>query len=498
MLGSRIAWISALFLALLILVAINIREGALSRMAAVGTESRHAVPVVEGNVGPMAASLDAGFVARTRRSTLIERTLSNNLVPRAARSFGQEGAASSSVAAIDALVAIVPKSVEVPAAIHPQTSVAADASQSLHDERLVNRAQARIVGEASWWSDKEEKTLGGWCRKRPPYANLKAELPLVAPGTEKPTLTKELAKKHASKDNMLITTYVNYNRLDFAFTFIKHLRALNQPHFLVGALDEKALRGLQEHAVPSFLIESGLTTNDYGWGTHAFRQLGLHKVELVLNLAKTGVDALTVDADAFVLRDPLPYIRELPEADVLMSSDHLVATNGYHDTGLEGPESFHSAFNIGFIFIRANAIEFVQSWRDACFRNTDAWDQVLFAGVLRRNMDGPGPKRLQKMFKRSDGTSIMAGVLPVALFASGHTFFVSRMAHLMHDHPYMVHTTFQYGGAQGKRHRLRESMMWEDSSEYYSADFLTFEPDLPYDLVYPKGGEVQADGTQAS
>jgi len=67
---------------------------------------------------------------------------------------------------------------------------------------------------------------------------------------------------------------------------------------------------------------------------------------------------------------------------------------------------------------------------------------------------------------------------------------------LMHDHPYMVHTTFQYGGAQGKRHRLREAMMWEDSTEYYSADFLTFEPDIPYNLVYPKGGTIGEDGTQ--
>ena len=80
---------------------------------------------------------------------------------------------------------------------------------------------------------------------------------------------------------------------------------------------------------------------------YAFRQLGLHKVQLVLDLAKTGVDALTVDADAFILRDPFPYIRKLPHADVLMSSDHLVATNGYNDDGLESASGFYSAFNIG-------------------------------------------------------------------------------------------------------------------------------------------------------
>ena len=43
-------------------------------------------------------------------------------------------------------------------------------------------------------------------------------------------------------------------------------------------------------------MSSGLTTKDYGWGTKNFRELGLHKVNLVLELAKTGVDCLTIDA----------------------------------------------------------------------------------------------------------------------------------------------------------------------------------------------------------
>ena len=43
--------------------------------------------------------------------------------------------------------------------------------------------------------------------------------------------------------------------------------------------------------------------------------------------------------------------------------DHLVASNGYNDDGLEGVSGFYSAYNIGFIFIRANALEFVQARR---------------------------------------------------------------------------------------------------------------------------------------
>ena len=32
-------------------------------------------------------------------------------------------------------------------------------------------------------------------------------------------------------------------------------------------------------------------------------------------------------------------------------------------------------------------------------------------------------------------------------------------AHLMATTPYMVHTTFQYGGAAGKRHRLGHNLV---------------------------------------
>ena len=369
------------------------------------------------------------------------------------------------------------------------------------------KPQAGVVPSPSYWSDREVKRAGSdrWCPEPPPYASLKPLLSAVPlPSTQLPTsemlrLTKPLVQKHASADNMIIVTYVNAHRLDFAYTLVKHLISLGNPHYLIGALDAEAYRGLQSHGIPTFLIDSGLTTKDYGWGTYAFRQLGLHKVNLVYELAATGVDALTVDADAFLLRDPFPYLRKLPDADVLMSSDHLRSTNGYDDSGLEAAGGFGSAFNIGYIFIRGRAVEFVRKWRQTCFERKNDWDQVLFAQVLRQGSAHKplNEHRLKKMYLTSNGTNLLAGVLPVSLFASGHTFFVSRMAHLMQQHPYMVHTTFQYAGAQGKRHRLRESMIWEDTEEYYAGDkFLVYEQDLPYALVYPTpDAPPRRDGT---
>lgn len=35
--------------------------------------------------------------------------------------------------------------------------------------------------------------------------------------------------------------------------------------------------------------------------------------------------------------------------------------------------------------------------------------------------------------------------------------------------PYAVHTTFQYAGTEGKRHRLREGMVFYDPPGYYDS-----------------------------
>lgn len=52
------------------------------------------------------------------------------------------------------------------------------------------------------------------------------------------------------------------------------------------------------------------------------------------------------------------------------------------------------------------------------------------------------------------------GILPVSTFASGHTFFVQRLAERIGLDPYAAHATFQYSGTPGKRHRMRERSLW--------------------------------------
>jgi len=55
--------------------------------------------------------------------------------------------------------------------------------------------------------------------------------------------------------------------------------------------------------------------------------------------------------------------------------------------------------------------------------------------------------------------------------------------------PFSVHTTFQYSGAPGKTHRLREALLWHDEPAYYSPPngVLVYVPMIMWQLVRPLG-----------
>ena len=46
---------------------------------------------------------------------------------------------------------------------------------------------------------------------------------------------------------------------------------------------------------------------------------------------------------------------------------------------------------------------------------------------------------------------VVGGVLSLALFCGGHNYFASQFPQRLGWQPYSIHTTFQYGAADGKR-----------------------------------------------
>ena len=68
------------------------------------------------------------------------------------------------------------------------------------------------------------------------------------------------------------------------------------------------------------------------------------------------------------------------------------------------------------------------------------------------------------------------GILPVALFNGGHTYYIQRLYEVQEVEPYAVHCTFQYGANAGKRNRMREAMIFEVDEEYYTCLLHTSYP----------------------
>ncbi|KAH0974437.1 hypothetical protein GBA52_016336 [Prunus armeniaca] len=185
----------------------------------------------------------------------------------------------------------------------------------------------------------------------------------------------------------------------------------------------------------------------------------------------------------FVEQDPLPYLARYPEADVLTSSDQVVPT--VTDDRLDIWQQVGAAYNIGIFHWRPTdaAKRLAKEWKDMLLADEKIWDQNGFNDLVRKQLGPPvdGESGLVYAF---DG-NLKLGVLPASIFCSGHTYFVQAMYQQLRLEPYAVHTTFQYAGTEGKRHRLREGMVFYDPPEYYDAPggFLSFKPSIPKSLL---------------
>lgn len=117
-------------------------------------------------------------------------------------------------------------------------------------------------------------------------------------------------------------------------------------------------------------MQSGLTVNDFGWGTATFHKMGRQKIGLIHDFVKMGFDIMVSDVDTVWMRDPLPFVLRYPEADILTSSDHLA--NTVTDDGLERFNHGLGAANIGIMFVRKNALPLVEEWNSVLDKDEKA------------------------------------------------------------------------------------------------------------------------------
>jgi len=303
-------------------------------------------------------------------------------------------------------------------------------------------------------------------------------------------ISKDLVRRVAI-NNTLVVTWANAHYADFAANFVNHMRRLKITNFLVGAMDKELLDILQKDKVNTWYMGSkGMDQNsvkaDFGWGSPKFHKMGRDKIRLIRDFAKIGLDVLISDIDVVWLEDPFPYLARFPAADMLVSTDQL--RNQSQGDELE----FHicqTASNIGMMWIRSTpgTIEMTQRWLEVIEGDPNKWDQVAFNDLKAEGKSCAGARDKDGLMQAYNGKVLM-GILPVALFSNGHTFYVQHLQDRLDPglKPYAVHATFQYGGTPGKRHRMREAGVWLGDRTSYFDDgghgFVSYEPRIPSDV----------------
>ncbi|KAL5210371.1 hypothetical protein ABZP36_005994 [Zizania latifolia] len=304
-------------------------------------------------------------------------------------------------------------------------------------------------------------------------------------------LTREMVSARA-RGGVIVVTFGNYAFLDFILTWVRHLTDLGVENLLVGAMDTKLLRELYLMGVPVFDMGSRMATEDAGWGSPTFHKMGREKVLLINTLVPFGYELLMCDTDMVWLKNPLPYLARYPDADLLTSSDQVIPT--VTDDSLENWREVTGAYNIGIFHWRPteSAKRLAKDWKNLVLSDDTLWDQNAFNDLVHKDFGHPVVGEDELVYSY-DG-KLKLGVLPASIFCSGHTYFVQGMHQQLRLEPYAVHTTFQYAGTAGKRHRLREAMLFFDQPSYYDSQggFISFRPSIPKSLLLDGAHTVES------
>ena len=303
-----------------------------------------------------------------------------------------------------------------------------------------------------------------------------------------------------STDRPVLATFVSNGFHEFMLNWYGHVvGTLGMDNVIVAALDEQtealcASRGIPFHSDADLrytfdvMATGGQPLHDQNAKVtmrgKAFQQIGALKAAFLLYLLEKGHEVLVSDVDTVWLRDPRSFFkteRVATEADLAVSTDCLS-----HEHERENNGCWHMQFNTGVLFLRPTETtkKFVGEWRDALLETEHEFehDQDIFNRLLRVERDGskPGfrvPASTFSVPNDGDGSlaptrvaarGVTVGALPLSLFCGGQTYFVQRLHETLGVQPLVVHTTYQFSQARGKRQRLREHGLWLlDDAAYY-------------------------------
>lgn len=303
-------------------------------------------------------------------------------------------------------------------------------------------------------------------------------------------LSEPLVRSVADERDMVFVAFANGKYADFATSWVSNLARANVTCLLLGAMDAPALRLFDSLDVASFLMGTprALLANPAVKAEHGqteYLKLGSFKTSLLFEILEYGVHVVLSDVDNLIVRDPRPFFARYPEADVLATADLLATTNT--NGGLEtGGAVRRASLNVGLMLLRASARPLVAAWAEHMAEHPMHWDQAVFDTLAKRG--GEGEAARQQQLRRCYDRSLWCGVLPVSTFCGGHHFHAEQLPSKLGLAPYALHTTYINSMDEGKRHRLREAMLFEDPPPYYDPrpGVLTYQPDVPARLYSPR------------
>jgi hypothetical protein len=315
-----------------------------------------------------------------------------------------------------------------------------------------------------------------------------------------------------ARDGLVFVSYVSDGFHEFALNWLKLLRKAKgaQPNekdenIVMLALDEATERFCERHSMPCFgganyrykggvMATGGTALGDASGARQAasvaeaakaMREMTTLRVKLLLDLLDRGHDVLVSDADVAWLRDPREWMREaMTDVDVAASTDCLNARDD--DEG----KCWGAPTNTGILYFNATepAKKFIADWVDGMEKATEDTterDQEIFNKLLIKRSSTSESREIKRRVrvKRLEG-GVQFALLPMRLFASGHTYFVQRLHERetrLDEQPLCAHATFQFSQVHGKRQRFREHGLWDvEEDDYYTqGNFIAMSDELP-------------------
>ncbi|GLC65037.1 hypothetical protein PLESTF_000239600 [Pleodorina starrii] len=348
-----------------------------------------------------------------------------------------------------------------------------------------------------------------------PKAAATAGTATAAAGTGCPELTRELVAEFA-RDNTIMLTVADWRIFGtMGINWMKHLAKWGVDYYLVAATDVTTAQFLGhtgKHPCFRFYEEGPKQgSGEYKYGDQHYNAATWRKVVVVSRIVHWGFNVIHSDVDVVWFRDPLPYFLgpALKGVDMAVSSDLISTQNRVGDDGLEVGMHQHTNFNTGVYLVRASpgGKSLIAGWASMRITNRGENDQVgIYKFIRERRAHSetrilvlepmPGEDQAAKAFAANpDGferysktdplpvsTEMRLAALGVHMLLNGYSYFIPHLHERMNITPLGIHMTWVPLSKEGKFHRFRDGMLYDDPPEYYDSPgtkYLTADIDAP-------------------